>query len=62
VGFAYFFGMKSAAVHALVMFSLALLVTSLLLVAYELNYPFAHAVKVTPLAFQITLERMDQLS
>lgn len=62
VGFAYFFGMKSTAVHALVMFSLALLVTSLLLVAYELNYPFAHAVKVTPLAFQITLERMDQLS
>jgi hypothetical protein len=62
VGFAYFFGMKSVVVHALVMFSLTLLITSLLLVPYELNYPFAKGIRVSPTAFVMALERMDKIT
>jgi hypothetical protein len=61
VGFAYFFGMKSAAAHAIVMFCLTLLVTSLLLVSYELDYPFSKGVRVSPLAFKVTVQRMEQI-
>jgi len=61
VGFAFFFGMKSTGVHALVMFSVTLLIGGLLLVIYEINYPFA-GIKVGPEALQLALERMQELS
>jgi hypothetical protein len=62
VAFALLFGMKRTGPHALVMFSLTLLLGGLLLVVYELNYPFGGVVRVGPEAFQLALERMRQLS
>jgi uncharacterized membrane protein len=62
IGFPLFFGMKSTMAHALVMFSLTLLIGSLLLVVFELNYPFTGIVTVRPDAFRLALERMQQLS
>jgi hypothetical protein len=62
VGFPLFFGMKSTAAHALVMFSVTLLIGGLLLVVYELNYPFGGLVKVGPEAFILALQRLQQLS
>ena len=62
VGFAYFFGMKSKAAHAIVMFSLLLIFTCLVLVVFELNYPFGGIVKVTPEAFKLALKLMQQIS
>ncbi len=62
IGFPFFFGMKSTAAHALVMFSLTLLIGGLLLVVYELNYPFDAIVRVGPEAFNLALQRMQQLS
>jgi Protein of unknown function (DUF4239) len=61
VGFAYFFGMKSTVAHAIVMFSLTLIFACLLLVIYELNYPFSGIVKVNPDAFKLALELMQQI-
>jgi hypothetical protein len=60
VGFALLFGMKSTRAHALVMFSLTMLIGGLLLVVYELNFPFS-GIKVGPEAFQLALQRMQQV-
>jgi len=62
IGFGFSFGMKSTVVHALVMFSVTLLIVSLLLVVYELDYPFTGIVRVSPEAFKLALERMHLLS
>ncbi len=62
IGLPLFFGMKSTAAHALVMFSLTLLIGGLLLVVYELNYPFSGIVRVGPGAFTLALQRIQQLS
>jgi hypothetical protein len=59
VGFAYFFGMKSKVSHSLVMFSLSLIFSCLLLVVFELNYPFGGIVKVSPEAFKLALAQMQ---
>lgn len=48
VGFAFLFGIKSTAAHAVIMFFLTLLVAALLLVVFEFNEPFAGVVRVTP--------------
>jgi hypothetical protein len=61
VGFAYFFGMKSTAAHAIVMFSVTLIFAALLLVAYELNYPFVGIVKTNPDAFELALQLIKQI-
>jgi hypothetical protein len=61
IGFAYCFGMKRTIAHAVVMFGLTLLVISLLMVVYELNYPFAGIVKVNQEAFRLALVRMEAL-
>lgn len=61
VGFAFFFGMKSTTAHAIVMFSLTLIVASLLLVVRELDYPFDGLVNVSPEAFQLALELIKQI-
>jgi uncharacterized membrane protein len=61
IGFPLFFGMKSTIAHAFVMFSLTLLIGSLLLVVFELNYPFVGIVRVSPEAFKLALERIQQL-
>jgi hypothetical protein len=60
IGFAFLFGMKSIATHALVMFSITLLIGGLLLVIYEVNAPFS-GLKVGSEAFQLALDRMEQL-
>ncbi|HUN37105.1 MAG TPA: hypothetical protein VMU95_34335 [Trebonia sp.] len=62
IGFAFLFGMKRTGPHALVIFSLTLLIGGLLLVVYELNFPFGGVVRIGPEAFQVALERMQQLS
>jgi hypothetical protein len=61
IGFAYFFGMKSIRAHAVVMFALTLIFTCLLLVVYELSYPFGGVVKVTPDAFELALQLIKQI-
>ena len=61
VGFGFLFGMKSTGAHALIMFCVTLLVGGLLLVIYEINYPFA-GIKVGPEALQLALDRMQELS
>ena len=60
IGFAFLFGMKSIATHALVMFSITLLIGGLLLVIYEVNAPFT-GLKVGSEAYQLALDRMEQL-
>jgi hypothetical protein len=62
VGFPLFFGMKSTVPHALVVFSVSLLVGGLLLVVFELNYPFGGLVRVGPEAFTLALQRLRMLS
>jgi hypothetical protein len=44
------------------MFILALLITGVLLVPYELDYPFSGAISVSPKAFELALQRIDRLS
>jgi hypothetical protein len=61
IGFAYFFGMKSTLAHAVVMFSLTAIFACLLVVVFELNYPFSGIIKVTPEAFQLTAELIKQI-
>jgi hypothetical protein len=61
IGFAYFFGMKSIIAHAVVMFSLTAIFACLLLVVYELNYPFGGLVKITPEAFELTAQLIKQI-
>jgi hypothetical protein len=60
VGFAFLFGMKRTGTHSLVMFSLTLLIGALLLVVYELNYPFS-GIRISPEAFELALQRMHQV-
>ena len=62
VGFAFLFGMKSTGAHALIMFSLALLIGGLLLVINELVNPFDGAVRVGSEALQLALDRIRSLS
>ncbi len=58
VGFALLFGMKSTGTHAIIMFCLTILIGGLLLVIYELNFPFNGAVRIDPEAFRLALNRM----
>jgi hypothetical protein len=60
--FAFMFGMKSTVIHAIIMFSITLLIAGLLLVIYELNFPFGGGLQVGPDAFRLALERMGELS
>src|SRR5215469_390173 len=61
VVFAFMFGMKSTVIHAVIMFSITLLIGGLLLVIYELNFPFGGGLQVGPDAFQLALARMQEL-
>lgn len=61
VGFAIGFGMRSLAAHCLLVFSVSLLVGSMLLLIYELNFPFAGGVRIGPDAFEMALERMNSV-
>jgi hypothetical protein len=61
IGFAFLFGMKHAAPHAIIVFSVTLLIGGLLLVTYDLDRPFVGSVKVGPQAFELALARMHQL-
>jgi hypothetical protein len=61
VAFAFLFGMSSLRAHAVIIFSLTLLVGVLLLVVYALNYPFSGAVRVNPDAFELALRRMASI-
>jgi hypothetical protein len=61
IGFAFLFGMKNAVPHAIIVFSLTLLIGGLLLVIHELDYPFGGAVRIGPAAFQLALARMQQV-
>jgi hypothetical protein len=58
IGFAFLFGIRSTAAHAVIMFFLTLLVAALLLVVFEFNEPFAGVVRVTPEAFRLAVARM----
>jgi hypothetical protein len=58
VGFAFMFGMRNLVAHIAVVFCLALLEGSLLLLIFELNYPFAGTVRVQPEAFQLALNQL----
>jgi hypothetical protein len=43
------------------MFSLTLVVACLLVVVYELNYPFDAIAKISPEAFELAPQRIQQL-
>lgn len=58
VGFALLFGVRNLWAHGAVMFSLALVEGSLLLLIFELNYPFAGAIRVHPEAFELALGQL----
>jgi hypothetical protein len=62
VGFAFAFGMRSRTAHVLVVFSLTLLMGALLLVTYQLNYPFSGAARISPDAFELALQRIQGIS
>jgi len=60
VGFVFLFGMPSLLARCTVLFCLTLVVGSLLLLIYELNYPFAGAIRVRPDAFELALSQMNR--
>ena len=62
VAFAFAFGMRSRTAHVLVVFSLTLLMGALLLVTYQLNYPFSGAARISPDAFELALQRIQGIS
>jgi len=59
IGFSFLFGTHSRLAHCTVVFSLTLVVSSMLLVIFELNHPFAGAINVRPDAFQLALDQMN---
>ena len=59
VGFTFLFGMRNLVAHGAVVFTLVLVEGSLLLLIYELNYPFAGAIRVQPEAFRLALEQLS---
>lgn len=61
IAFACFFGMCSPRTHALGVFALTLLIGLMLLVLYEMNYPFGGAMAVGPDAFQVALQHMNSM-
>jgi hypothetical protein len=62
VGFAFMFGMTSLRAHLAVVFSVTLLIGSLLLLVYELDHPFTGPMRVEPTAFELASQRMDAVS
>lgn len=62
IGFAFMFGMASLRAHIAVVFSVTLLIGTMLLLTYELNHPFAGPLQVDPTAFQLALQRINVVS
>lgn len=62
ITYAFMFGMTSLTLHLAVVASLTLLISSLLLIVYELGYPFAGALKIQPTAFELALQRMNAVT
>lgn len=56
--FAILFGMKNFKIHAVMVFSLTALTAFMLLLVWELNYPFSGPVRVGPQAFELTMKRL----
>jgi uncharacterized membrane protein YraQ (UPF0718 family) len=59
VGFTYLFGLRSTAVHTLMVAALALTIALVLFVVGALDYPFRGDVRVGPDAFQSVLQRFE---
>jgi Protein of unknown function (DUF4239) len=62
VSFTYLFGLKSNFAHALMVASLALLVTVMLFTIVSLDYPFAGAAQIPPDAFEDVLHQLEAIS
>lgn len=62
VSFAFLLGMTSLRAHLCVVFSITLLIGSLLLLVYETNHPFTGPLHIQPVAFDLALERMEAVS
>ncbi|KAA2261986.1 DUF4239 domain-containing protein [Solihabitans fulvus] len=62
VGFAFMFGMTSLRAHIVVVFSITLLIGSMLLLVYELSQPFSGTLRVEPTAFELALQRINLIS
>ena len=60
VGFTYLFGLRSTAVHTLMVVALALTIALVLFTIAALDFPFRDDVRVGPDAFRSVLERIDQ--
>lgn len=60
VGFTYLFGLRSTAVHTLMVVALALTIALVLFTIAALDFPFRGDVRVGPDAFRSVLERIDQ--
>jgi hypothetical protein len=60
VGFTYLFGLRSTAVHTLMVAALALTIGLVLFTIAALDFPFRGDIRVGPDAFHSVLERIDQ--
>ena len=60
VGFTYLFGLRSTAVHTLMVTALALTIGLVLFTIAALDFPFRGDIRVGPDAFHSLLQRIDQ--
>ena len=60
VGFTYLFGLDNTLVHTLMVGALAAVIALALFTVGTLDYPFGWGVRVSPEAFELTLERFEQ--
>ena len=60
VGFTYLFGLDNTVVHTLMVGALAAVIALALFTVGTLDYPFGWGVRVSPEAFELTLERFEQ--
>lgn len=59
VGFTYLFGLENSLVHTLMVGALASIIALALFTVGALDYPFGTGVQVAPVAFELTLERLE---
>jgi len=59
VGFTYLFGMENTGTHALMVMSLAAVISLVLFTIGALEHPFSGGARVAPDAFELVLERLE---
>jgi hypothetical protein len=59
VGFAYLFGMENTWAHALMIVSLAGVITLVLFTIAAMEHPFSGGARISPEAFELVLHRFE---